>query len=35
MTSNVLRSKKEVSVWRKVLLVNELYELSVRRMVSF
>ena len=28
------KNKKEVSVWRKVLLVNELYELSVSRLVS-
>ena len=28
------KHKKEVSVWRKVLLVNELYELTVHRNIN-
>lgn len=28
------RNKREVSIWRKVLLVNELYELSVNRIIN-
>lgn len=31
---DVGKNKKEVSVWRRVLLVNELYELSVSRIVN-
>lgn len=31
---DVGRNRKEVSVWRKVLLVNELYEISMNRIIN-
>jgi hypothetical protein len=31
---DVNRQKKEVSVWRRVLLVNELYELAIRKNIN-